>query len=146
MLLKVCSMKFEPPAEFRWTNPVPAQLWLFLVKITSSWRDFINNRHLKQTDAAVERRRSHSNLHSILGWLMSRPTEFTWPWVLLNRNLLADRRLSAVASVCLRSLMLDQNRPKSKRQCFNKAICYFKIVNIKQKEATAIRLRSHGKC
>ena len=33
------------------------------------------------------------------------PTEFTWPWVLLNRNLLVDRRLSAAASVCLSSLV-----------------------------------------
>ena len=33
------------------------------------------------------------------------PTEFTWPWVLLNRNLLVDRRLSAAVSVCLRSLI-----------------------------------------
>ena len=28
--------------------------------------------------------------------------------------------------------MLAQNRPKSKRQCFNRAICYIKIVNMKQ--------------
>ena len=42
--------------------------------------------------------------------------------------------------------MLAQNRPKSIRQCFNRAICYFKIVNIKQGEATAICLRSRGKC
>ena len=42
--------------------------------------------------------------------------------------------------------MLAQNRPKSRRQCVNRAICYFKIVNIKQGEATAICLRSNGKC
>ena len=34
--------------------------------------------------------------------------------------------------------MLVQSRPKSKRQCLNRAICYFKIVNIKQGEETAI--------
>ena len=32
--------------------------------------------------------------------------------------------------------MLAQNRPKSKRQYFNRAICYLKIVNIRQEEAT----------
>ena len=31
---------------------------------------------------------------------------------------------------------LAQNRPKSGRQWFNRAICYFLIVNIKQGEAT----------
>ena len=31
--------------------------------------------------------------------------------------------------------MLAPNRPKSKRQYFNRAICYFKIVKIKQGEA-----------
>ena len=44
------------------------------------------------------------------------------------------------------STMLSQNRPKSKRQCLNRAICYFNIVSIKQGEATEICLRSHGKC
>ena len=39
--------------------------------------------------------------------------------------------------------MLAHNRPKSERQCFNRAICYFKI---EQGEATAICLRSGGKC
>ena len=39
--------------------------------------------------------------------------------------------------------MLAQNRPKCKRQCFNRAIFYFKI---KQGEATGICLRSRGKC
>ena len=34
--------------------------------------------------------------------------------------------------------MLAQNSPKSKRQCFSRAICYFKMVNIKQGEATAM--------
>ena len=42
--------------------------------------------------------------------------------------------------------MLAQNRPKSRRQWFNRAICYFLIVNTKQGEATAICLRSLGKC
>ena len=42
--------------------------------------------------------------------------------------------------------MFAQNRPTSKRQCFNRAIRYFKIVNIKQVEATAICLRTRGKC
>ena len=78
-IVKVCSINFEPPAESPWTNAVPAQLWLFLVKITSSWHDLINN-------------------------------------------------------AC-------QNRPESKRQCFNRAICYFKIASIKQEEATTICLR-----
>ena len=41
--------------------------------------------------------------------------------------------------------MLAQNCPKSKRQCFNRVICYFKIVNIRHGEATAICLRSRGK-
>ena len=41
--------------------------------------------------------------------------------------------------------MLAQNRPRSKRQCFNRAICYFKIVNIKQGETTTICFRSRGK-
>ena len=26
-----------------WANAVPAQLWLFLVKITFSWHDLVNN-------------------------------------------------------------------------------------------------------
>ena len=42
--------------------------------------------------------------------------------------------------------ILAQNRPKSKRQCFNRAICYFKIISVKQGEATAICLRSRVKC
>ena len=33
------------------------------------------------------------------------PSEFTWPSVFLNRNLLVDRRLSTAASVCLSSLL-----------------------------------------
>ena len=40
---KVWSINFEPPAEGPWTNAVPAQLWLFLVKITSSWHYLVNN-------------------------------------------------------------------------------------------------------
>ena len=43
MDIKVCSINFGPPAESPWTNVVPAQLWLFLVKITPSWHDLINN-------------------------------------------------------------------------------------------------------
>ena len=39
---KVCSVNFEPPTESPWTNAVPAQLWLFLLKMTSSWHDLIN--------------------------------------------------------------------------------------------------------
>ena len=39
---KVCSVNFEPPTESPWTNAVPAQLWLFLVKMTSSWHNLIN--------------------------------------------------------------------------------------------------------
>ena len=42
--------------------------------------------------------------------------------------------------------MLAQNRPKVKDNAFNRVICYFKIVNMKQEEATAICLRSNGKC
>ena len=38
------------------------------------------------------------------------------------------------------------NHPESKRQCLNRAISHFKIVNIKQGETTAICLRSRGKC
>ena len=40
---------------------------------------FGGNRELKQTDAAVERRRSHSNLHSIESNLCQGPSKFTWP-------------------------------------------------------------------
>ena len=32
------------------------------------------------------------------------PSEFIWPWVFLNGDLLVGRHLSGVASVCLRSL------------------------------------------
>ena len=39
--IKVCSVNFEPPTESPWMNAVPAQLWLFLVKMTSSWHDLI---------------------------------------------------------------------------------------------------------
>ena len=36
---RVCSVNFEPPTESPWKNAVPAQLWLFLLKMTSSWHD-----------------------------------------------------------------------------------------------------------
>ena len=39
--IKVCSINFEPPAEFPWLNAIPEQLWLFLVKIRSSWHDLM---------------------------------------------------------------------------------------------------------
>ena len=42
------------------------------------------------------------------------PSEFTWPLVFLNRNLLVDRRLSVAASVCLSSLI--SNRTWSRRR------------------------------
>ena len=42
--------------------------------------------------------------------------------------------------------MLAQNRPKSKTQCFNKAICHFKDRQYQLGEATAICLRSRCKC
>ena len=38
---KVCSINFESPAESPWMNAIPAQLWLFLVKIRSSWHDLM---------------------------------------------------------------------------------------------------------
>ena len=85
MDFKVCSINFEPPAESPSTNAVPAQLWLFLAKITSSWHYLINNAYL------------------------------------------------------------DSKKVKD-NALYNRAIFYFKIVNIKQGEAIAMCLRSRGKC
>ena len=38
---KVCSINFEPPAESSCMNAISVQLWLFLVKIRSSWHDLM---------------------------------------------------------------------------------------------------------
>ena len=38
----------------------------------------LQNRELKQTDVVAERRRSHSNLHSIKSDLCQGPSEFKW--------------------------------------------------------------------
>ena len=51
----------------------------FLAKPAKIPQKTSGNRELKQTDAAAERRRSHSNLHSIKSDLCQGPTEFTWP-------------------------------------------------------------------
>ena len=40
---KVCSLNFEPPADFPWINAIPTQLWLFHVKIRSSWHNLAQN-------------------------------------------------------------------------------------------------------
>ena len=44
---KVCSVNFEPPAESPLMNTIPAQLWLFLVKIRSSCHDLLHNAYPK---------------------------------------------------------------------------------------------------
>ena len=41
--VKVCSINFKPLEESPWMNAIPVQLWLFLVKIRSSWHDLIHN-------------------------------------------------------------------------------------------------------
>ena len=45
--------------------------------------NWAKNRELKQIDEAAERRRSHSNLHSIKSDLCQGPSEFTWPLICL---------------------------------------------------------------
>ena len=69
------------PALLFMTNEV---CWTSLIHYsTCGFRpvSFTVNRELKQTDAAATRRRSHSNLHSIKEWMMSRADWITWPWV-----------------------------------------------------------------
>ena len=84
------------------------QLWC--IKWTLSYFLLVANynRELKQTNAAAKRRRSTK---SPFNWCHG-PNELTWPWALLNVDLLVGHLLlTAAASVCLSSLITWFIRP-----------------------------------
>ena len=51
---------------------------MMLFRISVQWRVEPYVRDLKQIDAAAEKRRSHSNLHSIKSEWCQGTSEFTW--------------------------------------------------------------------